>query len=89
MSAKHTTGPWNLLDDTRVGNSAEVKTICTAYSHAGWGMNKEEAKANAKLIAAAPDLLKYLKKLVEEIEMHGIYMISVGDAEEVIKKATE
>jgi hypothetical protein len=63
--AKHTPGPWFLDDDGRIFDTpdrgqlvAEVATADPAEPPA------EEDVANARLIAAAPDLLAALEKVV-------------------------
>lgn len=54
--AKHTPGPWR-GDCEIIGNSRVVATTawCSGF--------KEEDEANARLIAAAPDLLAALKRI--------------------------
>lgn len=63
MDTKHTPGPWSLKDDISlvVGPSADPAgdPVATIEGH------PEEAFANARLIAAAPDLLAALRALVE------------------------
>jgi len=64
--SKHTPGPWevNLFDDTeRPGIKADNFSVVffgvRDEDDAGvWGRTAEEEIANARLIAAAPDLLK-------------------------------
>ena len=74
MKAAHTPGPWKACgyevhdrtteydeDGARIGSTANC--ICTAHfvpSHA------DQRKANAALIAAAPELLAALEKAVEQ-----------------------
>ena len=62
---KHTSGPWTVYDDFYIqvdrpgyigGSHAEVKS-CDAVGP----QNKDEHKANACLISAAPDLLAALQ----------------------------
>lgn len=65
--SKHTKGPWRMHDmekNTIVGNDhlAIADTNATSRS-------SEENKANAKLIAAAPELLECLKELKETPKM--------------------
>ena len=65
MTSKHTPGPWkvSLMDDTVVvdTNGAEVAEIDGDYNHPDtWPM----MEANARLIAAAPDLLSIAMRLV-------------------------
>lgn len=65
---KHTPGPWFFNNTYNVG--PEVQTGATRIAHLGervaYGTlcSKEEAIANAKLIAAAPDLLEALYFIV-------------------------
>lgn len=60
--AKHTPGPWFVHDRWYIGTTptgethAEVK-CCAAVPHT----REQEHEANARLIAAAPDLLAALK----------------------------
>jgi hypothetical protein len=75
MSAKHTPGPWSYdpasfwkrpgLRGFKV-YGPDSKSIA-AYSSAG-NRNAEEQEANARLIAAAPDLLAALRELIETAE---------------------
>lgn len=76
MTTQHTPGPWRILV---VYDSAECQqkvTVCTPYTYAkdGTGISEQhvsdcgaytdgEVYANARLIAAAPDLLAALKGL--------------------------
>ena len=53
---KHTTGPWHEGSHRTV--ESQNGTICEVYSH----MGIEEADANQKLIAAAPELLEALNQ---------------------------
>ena len=77
MSAtKHTPGPWRPESESRSpdGSDLLVTTADGAYSIADCRMqctgvgSVDEAEANARLIAAAPDLLAELRALVEGIE---------------------
>ena len=67
MSAQHTPGPWriNLDCETMISNcldGAEAADICevSEWSQVFW----EERNANARLIAAAPELLEALEGLL-------------------------
>lgn len=89
---KHTKGPWDFFSGMGGWyiNSKEGKTVADAY-----GENKEEAKANAKLIAAAPDLLEALQDIVayeNRCRAKGDPAISdhwLDKCTDAIKKATE
>lgn len=62
---KHTPGPWHTMDARSFGVPYIITdgkiTIAQSYE----GFSKEDTEANAKLIAAAPDLLEALKNLVD------------------------
>ena len=67
----HTPGPWG-CDGTEV--HAEHLVICNAYrsrtdDEGNW-MSSEEVEANARLIAAAPELLDQLRMAAEFISGH-------------------
>ena len=74
MKTEHTQGTWNLIDchdDTRtVDIKAGNKNIATvyAYNKGKIAIDFHEQQANAKLIAAAPSMLKSLLKLRRETE---------------------
>lgn len=69
METKHTPGPWLIMDQSFVYALNERGTnIFWAHAYGGWkGRNAdertsdEEVEANAKLMAAAPVLLKALQ----------------------------
>ena len=72
MSAGHTPGPWSLEDasqrivtDDYVGVFAERANPGDKLPAQCYGPNRE---ANARLIAAAPELLEPLKGLRDELE---------------------
>lgn len=55
MSAMHTPGPWSVGSHRYIRSPSG--TICETYSHMGC----DEADANERLIAAAPELLEALR----------------------------
>ena len=58
--AQHTPGPWEtFLNDTQVG------TADTAEGIAALWRDGDEQKANARLIAAAPELLDELERILK------------------------
>jgi hypothetical protein len=63
---KHTTAPWligeNRFDYDLIIRSANNDPVCSVI-YAGY--SKTEAKANARLIAAAPELLEALKEICD------------------------
>ena len=65
---KHTPGPWELIEHASGGYSIPLtkcftKILLDDYSE----IPKNELKANAKLIAAAPDMYKELRILLVEL----------------------
>ena len=57
---KHTPGPWAIRNGVQI--RSERDQIAKV-----WMMRQGEGKANARLIAAAPELLEALKTLVHEV----------------------
>ena len=81
-------------DSTQDGAIAE-KQICTiTESYDEEEYDREEVLANAKLIAAAPELLELVKELYESIELstadpdYNSKLELINRAKQVIKKAT-
>ena len=76
--SKHTPGPWEYLTETTyagdypygVGHKVKMGNELLTISCHGYGADEffEEAAANARLIAAAPDLLKACKEFVRKCE---------------------
>lgn len=69
MNAKHTPGPWKIRRvthyDIRIAPESEPEHVSIA-GMAIWGEeHREELEANARLIAAAPELLEALKDCVQ------------------------
>lgn len=91
----HTPGPWKLsqspvrisklggLPFKSIKNTSSIggKIIANAF-----GTTREEAQANAKLIAAAPELLEALRHLIDTSDMVPSARKKALDA---IEKATE
>ena len=71
--SKHTPGPWIQVRDGRsvcapsfLGVSVAFCGDCTVVSKEGkYSISKDEAQANARLVAAAPDLLEALLWLAD------------------------
>lgn len=78
MNAKHTPGPWFVKYETHIYAADGYETACADYAgnqHCEMDDNglevdrgMEEAKANARLIAAAPELLALLAQALNFIE---------------------
>lgn len=84
MTTKHTPGPWGIVEPSANYASRLIKAdsvgkgyygfIATATSRDphpvhGGGISEATAQANARLIAAAPDMLNMLKRILETVEM--------------------
>lgn len=102
MSAKHTPGPWTYESDHThrqfnirmlghlIGTRDEAKHICTVNNlppHVLANRDQSTAEANARLIAAAPDLLAALQELLAlHIAHHNA--IEHAAARKLIRRAT-
>ena len=103
MTDKHTPGPWS-LDLGNIGIDIENHVSVDAPSHGGianvvWvmeedalmGKNSPKCEANARLIAAAPDLLQAAKDVLSHKRGEGDWLIlsvHCQALEEVIAKAS-
>jgi hypothetical protein len=81
---KHTPGPWTVYDDSNDGKTNRIeiaargKTVARIYQSV-----PEEDLPNARLIAAAPDLLEALKMAVSALERSD-YIQMDGDSFDVV-----
>ena len=71
MEAKHTPGPWT-TDDIDQSDFyrcviGENKIVCRVRLKGFMGNNLEHAEANARLIAAAPELYDALRELLTDM----------------------
>jgi hypothetical protein len=82
MTTKHTPGPWGIgFDGFKVhvyaGGALPIGTFFPR--NADSGDQREEAEANARLSAAAPELLAALKDALERLEALDKRLIEAGD----------
>lgn len=78
---KHTRGPWRTQGWVPTWayipvNDANHNLVCSMYPDQLHGYSHDAVEANARLIAAAPDLLAALKILLDEAEgfnVSGVY----------------
>lgn len=61
---QHTRGPWVAHDDLSITTVAGNAVVATVYGPGNACVSPEQAAADARLIAAAPDLLEALKDLL-------------------------
>ena len=96
-AAKHTPGPWAVIPQkTLQGDIATVYNTPDGWVsiHAPTWLNigdQQVAMANARLIAAAPDLLEALRTARDHIDMDALEISHCKDAERIraaIAKAT-
>ena len=95
MTAQHTPGPWELRPDDMGGLSSLVFPAKQPHPVAGvtgYYSGNGERLANARLIAAAPELLEALQRLSAQCERLRLPGETESDAERtaraVIAKAT-
>lgn len=95
MSA-HTHGPWAIdWNITRLDIHSDGENVATMHRPTKDGKPTDrdvEIKANARLIAAAPDLLKVLQELEESSAYWSEYDVPIGIVERIqkaIAKATK
>ena len=86
---KHTTGPWNVgTGENSYDVMAKGYFIATCHDAAGYDSDDRTIEYNAKLIAAAPDLLEALQGFLAEFGDKAVNA-NVQKARAAIKKATE
>lgn len=85
MPAAHTPGPWSVGSHRSIQSPAG--TICETYSH----MGIEEADANERLIAAAPELLAAMRAFLQhsvDVPFKHLPMEVMRPMMEAVAKAT-
>lgn len=95
MQRKHTPGPWTVQEeiDGPVQNTrivAHKKAVASTAQQCGRPHHWNEAEANARLIAAAPELLEACEALVNAYSIHDgtVHARAVDVAVAAIRKAT-
>lgn len=88
----HTQGPWETFEclNGAISVNASPQIPIATVGGAGWHLGAKTAQANARLIAAAPDLLEALETALEMlIDSWGNEQIAAGDDQvaNVIKDA--
>ena len=69
MKTKHTPGPWEIMTGLQDGIivGADRKGVVDGDGFASMERTQEENQANARLIAASPELLEHSKYLLKEV----------------------
>jgi hypothetical protein len=95
MSAKHTPGPWTANKPTQSNGRAEVHAgpmlVAQAFNWLLDAEGDEQCWADARLIAAAPNLLSVLQELEESADYWSEYDVPIGIVDRIraaIAKAT-
>lgn len=71
MKTKHTPGQWKATGlEIRHANRSII--LANVYEHLPANQSREEAEANAELIAAAPELLEALETIFIKFPSYGI-----------------
>ncbi len=90
---KHTVGPWHVVDGRWImAEVPEWEAKVARVERVGWGGECDKTEANARLLAAAPELLEALETLRDMIDSFDEKLLSSGRdkmdaAEAAIKKA--
>ena len=96
MEAKHTPGPWKLNTDGDTGmndsgcilDSIGHVIVTDIYGTFKNGRTTGEAEANARLIAAAPEMLEALYQALARLEAAGLEDTTTDIIKTAIAKAT-
>ena len=67
METKHTPGKWNIVESNKIDEEAHIQTDLKSICRM-WIQMDSQDMANARLIAAAPELLEALKALVADLK---------------------
>ena len=73
MNTKHTPGPWKVeqrFSGNRFIHSDNSQSPICRVAFVGMGIGVDESKANADLIAAAPELLEALENLLDAVRQN-------------------
>jgi hypothetical protein len=86
---KHTPGPWtqSAVNPLQIIGPGAVRIAeANCYGEAVL-LNRNEAEANARLIAAAPELLAALKRALNHVIMDGVHQTDAPAARKQIEAA--
>jgi hypothetical protein len=74
MTTTHTPGPWHLAEipNHPVFVMAGLQSICEIAHPGDFTAPSPDMEANARLIAAAPDLLAALERLVDAVDRNAV-----------------
>lgn len=89
----HTPGPWKVNDIEGIvyfedKPNGEEPGICHTQTTEMYSLSPDQAAANAKLIAAAPDLLAVLLEAQELLDSVA-FVSQEGDTDDILKKISK
>lgn len=87
--AQHTRGPWVAHDDLSITTVAGNAVVATVYGPGNACVSPEQAAADARLIAAAPDLLQASALALDWMRQHGALLRDMAPIEAAIAKAVQ
>ena len=87
MNTTHTPGPWWRDDDGFIAAGANETYVTVASPNCSHDIDIDEREANARLIAAAPEMLSYLQ-WIERVAHDSKKWALRNLAREAIAKAT-
>lgn len=66
----HTPGPWQIGGEliSKEGSNLEIASVWSKSANRRFSPSQSEADANARLIAAAPELLEALQTLLDKVD---------------------
>lgn len=85
---KHTPGPWHVVEGKLTKSSLEVHANSRAICELWRSWDSETELANARLIAAAPEMLEALQMIANELPCLDNLMSDKEIARAAIAKAT-
>jgi hypothetical protein len=90
MEFKGTKGKWELeIRETRCSiNVSDNKAICDVLGYDVSSVTKTEMEANAKLIAASPEMFEMLKDILSGIREDN-FMVTENEIEQLLTKITQ
>ena len=89
-NAKHTPGPWEVdqIDQSTIQIKAAGVIVAEVYSGSTFTRLSDEQQANARLIAAAPELLSALQQAIAWMDGERTAIDALTNARAIITKAT-
>jgi hypothetical protein len=87
QTTKHTPGPWQSANTWVQGTREHSLAIVPLIARVNRANDAYEA--NARLIAAAPELLTTLKQLVQAIALHGDKALNAAGLDSTVRQACD